>query len=74
MVKGLRFRVQGLGEFSGRGGVLKMGVPFWGVPMMRIIISCGLYIGVPEFLETIILILGGKASGFWRLRFSGLLE
>ena len=27
------------------GGLLDLGVPFWGLPVQRIIVSCGLYWG-----------------------------
>ena len=47
------------------GGFPKLGVPFYGIPIIRIIVF-GVYIGVPLFWETTIWIVGnnvGKCVG-----------
>ena len=36
------------------GGSPKLGVPILGVPIMRVIVSLGVYIGIPLFWETTI--------------------
>ena len=55
---GPRYQGQAQQNYPNVWGFLKLGVPFWGFPIIRIIVF-GVYIGVPLFLGNYYLHLKG---------------